>query len=149
MRQPVVIQISRDSVERGDCSRETALLNSFIPALCECHRNRVEFEVMGYLEDPREIYDVPEIRSYFQKLFTENPGLLFWINTETHMVALLAILLYPPVRVSGGIIISSKDMGQFIANGFMGLNRFCRQHSLDPGPTNAAVMAWTLRRSGK
>jgi hypothetical protein len=84
---------------------------------------------------------VPEIRSYFQKLFAEYPGLFFWINTETHMFLLLAVLLYPLVRVPGGVKTSPQDMERYLTAGFQGLNAFCAQYSLDPHPTNVATRA--------
>ena len=140
-RQPVVIQISREAVERADCSREVAILNSFVPELCERNRNRVEFEVMGYQEDPREVYEVQEIRTYFQRFFAEYPGLFFWIDTETHMFRLLAVLLYPLVRVPGGVRISPENMQMYLLQGFRGLNDFCAKHGLDPNPSTSAVRA--------
>ena len=54
-KQPVVIQISRMEIARCDPFRVLRILASFVPDLSERNRNRVEFEVLGYLEDPREL----------------------------------------------------------------------------------------------
>lgn len=146
-RLPVVIQVSREAVESGDISRVVAILNSFVPGLCERNRNQVEIEVMGYLDDSRELYEIPEARAYFQKLFAHYPGLFFWINMETHMFNLLAVLLYPLIRVPKGITISPQNMAHFMFKGFTGLNEFCAKHGQDPKPTTAAALALAYRMS--
>ena len=75
-RQPVTIQVSKREIHSYDVSRVSDILASFVPVLLERNRNRIQIEVMEFNEDPRELYDIPEVRNYFQILFFHDVHLL-------------------------------------------------------------------------
>ena len=85
-QQPVIIQVSLTEVQVADTSLSTSALKSFVPDLLKRNRNRVRFEVLGYDDDPRELFDIPEVRKYFQNLIDENPGLFYWMDIDSHML---------------------------------------------------------------
>jgi hypothetical protein len=139
---PVTIQIDRSSILACDPEPVARILESFVPHLCESNCDRVQLEVLGYLNDSRELYDIPEVRSYFQALFQRVPGLFYWLDSSSHMFLLLGLMLFPPKRSDGLVTISPTDMQQFLLRGFAGLNRFCSEHGLSPEKTNKAVRKW-------
>lgn len=139
---PVTIQIDRSSILACDPDPVARILGSFIPELCERNCGRVQLEVLGYFNDTRELYDIPEVRSYYQALFARIPGLFYWVDSSSHMILLLGLMLYPPQRTPQGVTLSPTDMQQFILRGFQGLNQFCAQHALSPERTNQAIREW-------
>ena len=144
--QPVIIQIPRPAIENCYCLGVMEILDSFIPHLIDHNRNRMEFEVLGYEEDPREIYEIPEVRQFFQRFFQIYPGLFFWLNTRSHMMLLMAIYVFKPIRVDNNTTISNTDFQKFLKEGFIGLNLFSKKYGLDPDPTNKAIKQWMIER---
>ena len=140
-KNPVSIHVSRAEVEACDTSRASTILASFVPALLDVHRNRIQIEVFGYDQDPRALYDVEEVRSYFKRLYDENPGLFYWIDVDSCMFMFFGLMLYPPHRVPGGVGLTPSDMKDFLLKGYYGLNGFCEKTGARPDKTNVAILA--------
>ena len=88
------------------------IINSFIPSLLERNRNRVQLEVLGYGDDPRELFDIAEVPAYFRDLREIFPGMFYWLDTyaDGFTFILMGLLLYTPIRVGNGqVTISSSD----------------------------------------
>jgi hypothetical protein len=117
------------------------ILDSFVPELLVRNRNRVQIEVSGFGSDPRELYDVPEVRSYFILLFERYPGLFFWIDASSYMFLFLGLMLFEPWRTNGKVGLRPPDLKSYVTYGFTGLNTFCKQTGVSPDATNAAVIA--------
>jgi len=139
-RQPVVISISREEVELCDPSNVVAIVSSWIPLLLERNRNRVQLEVRGYSDDPRELYDIPEVRRFCAALVDVFPGMFYWLDTESHMFALIMLLLYHPIRVEGGVTVATADLQEFFLRGHTELNAFCEYQRISPDASNQAIM---------
>ena len=139
---PVVISVSREEVELCDPTGVVSILVEWVPTLVDRNQHRLQIEIRGYLDDPRELFDISEVQLYFQTLVSAYPGLAFWIDWTSHMPILLALCLFQPIRIDTQVTVSSQDMQQFVYLMFTGLNRFCESTGLSPEPTNAAVRAW-------
>lgn len=66
---------SRINVESGNISDMLAILNkirsdTFPIVMCQ---SQVDISIDGYENDHRELYEVPEVRSYFRRITTEWP----------------------------------------------------------------------------
>jgi hypothetical protein len=138
-RPPVLIQISRREVEALDTTCLVGILDSFAPDLMERNRNRVQLEVCGYLEDKRELFDIPEVRAFFAKLFDETDSLLYWIDFDSKIFVLLGLMLYPPVRVEGQVTLEPFHLQAFLQRGFGKLNHFCERWQTSAEPTTRLV----------
>jgi len=57
------------------------------------YKNSLLFNVDGYEKDPRELYEIPEVRSFFQKLTEAWPHWLWFLNTDHGQVSVLLALL--------------------------------------------------------
>jgi hypothetical protein len=62
----------------------------------------------------REGICIREVRRFFAALVGVFPGLFYWLDTESHMFALMALLLYKPVRVGGKASVSPDDLQDFL-----------------------------------
>lgn len=140
---PVTIQVPRQAIDNQFAGSVTSIIFGFIPALLQRNRNRVQIEVLGYDTDPRELFDIPEIRSWFQKLTKEIPEFFYWIDVTSYMFIFMALMLSQPVReerFSKKLVgVDPKDMQIYLHNGFLGLNNFCDKHGLSPEPTTHLI----------
>lgn len=117
------------------------VLERWIPELCERNRNRVQFQILGYDEDSRELYDIPEVREYYRELYNRHPGLFYWIDTRSYMLVFLVLMFYPPVRRDGKVSLFGDDLLAYLRLGFYGLKIFCARHNLPIEPAKDAVLA--------
>jgi hypothetical protein len=62
------IGISRQEVESGDTSVLSVLLRLLDKESAIQYREMVDIAVYGYDDDPRELYDVPEVQDFINKL---------------------------------------------------------------------------------
>jgi hypothetical protein len=140
---PVIIQVSRDEVSRIETARVSSILASFLPMLLKRNRNRVQIEVAGYETDSRELFDIEEVRAYFQALFDENPaqGLFYWIDLESYMFIFLGLMLFKPDRIEGKVGLAPSDLQAYLVRGFSGLKSFCSATGTSPDSTNASIRA--------
>lgn len=148
MGQPVVIQISKDEIERCEVSRLAGILDGFVPELCERNRNRVDIELLGYLDDPRELYDISEAKKYFRHYFDTHNGWFYWVNTESSMLVLMGLLLFSPIRVGNQVTISDKDLQTYLYHGFAKLNVYCKENNLSNETSTQEINRWLKENMG-
>ena len=138
-KEPVIIQISKLSIFMKDTKYITDILDSFIPQLTIRNRNRVRIEVLGYDKDYRELFDIPEVRTYFQTLFDETNGAFYWIDPDSYMFLFWGLMLLPPYRVDGKVGLKPEDMQKYLYWGFIKLNEFCLEHKLSAEASSKAI----------
>jgi len=138
---PVIVPIPREAVESRNPFPVVDVLESWIPELCERNRNRIQFQILGYDEDSRELYDIPEVREYYRELYNRHPGLFYWIDTRSYMLMFLGLMFYPPLRRDGKVSLFGDDLLAYLRIGFYGLKIFCARHNLPIEPAKDAVLA--------
>ena len=57
------------------------------------YKNSLLLNVDGYERDPRELYEIPEVRRFFEKLTEAWPHWLWFLNTDHGQVSMLLALL--------------------------------------------------------
>jgi hypothetical protein len=139
---PVIITIRREAIEECDPEPVVGLLDSYVAERLAHNRNRVQLEVAGYADDPRELYEILEIRQYFQALFRRYGGLFYWLDTESGELLFLCLMLYEPVWAEEGVTVSLSDLQSFLAAGYSGLNVFCHEHDLSADASHEAISRW-------
>lgn len=137
---PIVIQIPREAVESGYVNGVVEILESFTPSLLEQNRNRVRLEVLGYSDDPRELYDIHEVKLYFKNLFERYPGIFYWIDIDSYMLMFLGLMFFKPIRQDGIVRLSNENLQEYLRIGFAGLNHFCNENSVPADPTTQLVL---------
>jgi hypothetical protein len=136
---PVTILINREEVLAQDASRVRRVLDSFIPLLLERNRNAVALLITGYDDDQRELFLIPEVRTWFHRLFDITPDLFYWMDMGNGRLLLHALMMRSPVRVEGGTTIRPEDIQEFLIWGYSGLDVFCTTHHLDPLSSNQHI----------
>ena len=86
MSDLIVYQFSRDRVEAGDAKDFMSRFgDSSLPTgkKLEGMMNSVALMIDGYNHDPREIYAIPEVRTFYQQLWEVWPYWLYFCNLDT------------------------------------------------------------------
>ena len=79
-----VLQISQEAIQNCDTSEYVTLLNGATGSLqsFEAAFQRYVFLISGYDDDPRELYQIPEVVSFIKDLNSKLPFWLYFINTK-------------------------------------------------------------------
>lgn len=141
MIAPVTISVSREEVCERDVTQVREIFDSFIPDLVQRNRNRVELEILGYGDDPRELFLVSEVRSWYQELFDNTPDFFLWMNLRPPWLVFYTIMYGTPVRTSIGTTFAKGDLEGFLSWGFRSLKNFCMSHGINPDKSSEHVAA--------
>lgn len=102
----ISVVISRDAIEDRNLDEALNVLGPLVVDTATARRfcGSVDVGVDGYNHDPREIYEIPEVRAYIRDLDEEFPFLPFFISRRTGTLKMLAFCLIPSERVAAGQI---------------------------------------------
>jgi hypothetical protein len=79
---PVVWIVERDEVEREDISRTQEFLRQLVsdPDVARANEENIDLAFSGYDDDPRELCEIPKVRSFIQGLDKDFPYWLFFMS---------------------------------------------------------------------
>jgi hypothetical protein len=137
MSDLIVYQFSRDRVEAGDAKDFMSRFgDSSLPTgkKLEGMMNSVALMIDGYNHDPREIYAIPEVRTFYQQLWEVWPYWLYFCNLETEnlmMMVMCCLESLDALKVKGQsqvkVSISPLEVVRFISGGFVPMNEMCER----------------------
>ena len=80
----IVLQISQENIQNCDTSEYVSLLHGITYPLqsFEAAFQRYVFLISGYDDDPRELYQIPEVVSFIKDLNSKLPFWLYFVNTS-------------------------------------------------------------------
>ena len=89
--EPVVLLISRSEVEAGDIASVLFRLEVFVANREDAwrYRGQMALVVDGYNDDPRELVDIPEVRSLLQQLEAGWPYWAHFLNQVDDSIKLM------------------------------------------------------------
>jgi len=89
--EPVVLMISRREVEAGDIASIVSRLKVFLATRKDAwlYRGQMTLIVAGYNNDPRELVDIPEVRTLLRQLETAWPYWAYFFNQVDDSIKLL------------------------------------------------------------
>ena len=128
----IFYQFSRELVERGDF---TPFLKRFgrekLPEGKRLARMQgaISFLVEGYDNDPRELYEIPEVRTFYSRFFDQWPYWLFFCALHNEGLAMMVACrtsnlqsFKRPGEATVGLNLSVGDMVQFLSEAFPPMN---------------------------
>ena len=137
MSELILYQFSRDRVEASDAKD---FLSRFgkrsLPTgkKLETMMNSVALMIEGYNHDPREIYVIPEVRSFYKQLWQRWPYWLYFCNLDTENLMMMVICCLDSLdalKVQGQpqvqVQINPMEVVQFISGGFVPMNEMCER----------------------
>ena len=80
----IVLQISQEAIQNCDSSEYVSLLHGATGSLqsFEAAFQKYVFLISGYDDDPRELYQIPEVVSFIKDLNSKLPFWLYFVNTS-------------------------------------------------------------------
>ncbi len=129
--EPVALLISRQEVEAGDVlpvvGSLLALLNT--PEAIWRYRGQMALRVTGYDDDPRELVDVAEVRTFLRELDHHWPYWAFFFNQLDESIKLFAACLCGSCYSGGGVVeIDKAKLGRFLARGIAAMKALFADH---------------------
>jgi hypothetical protein len=142
----VTYLIDREDIESGN---ETNFL-SFLSEISSCReiavgfQGRVEIYIHGYDEDPRELYDIPEVLTFLRKIDQIWPYWMLYQFGHGDWLKVLAVCLGAAVRdTDGQVRIEGRVMNVLIDRWFVALNelshRFALTHAINKEASERAI----------
>ena len=127
------VVVDRTEVEAGDVSRvATALLRGLAHReTIERLRGRVDVAFHGYSDDPRELYEIPEVRLFCAELDGKFPYWFYFLSTEGVTLEVIACCLCSVAKVRPGVVSFGPDLVAFITRHFEALNWLVDSYALD------------------
>lgn len=122
VQEPVYFVISRQEVESGDTGSAMEFLRSLVPTDDPHHawtfKSRLALHISGYDQDPRELFEIPEVGQYLKALDEEWPFWFFFLNQADESLKVLAMCLCSSTDVAPGQTrIDPKDFARFWERG--------------------------------
>ena len=80
----IVLQISQEAIQNCDTSEYVTLLHGITGSLQSFEEGfqKYVFLISGYDDDPRELYQIPEVVSFIKDLNSKLPFWLYFVNTS-------------------------------------------------------------------
>ena len=127
------VVVDRTEVEAGDVSRAaTALLRALAKReTIERLQGRVDVAVHGYSDDPRELYEIPEVRRFCADLDGEFPYWFYFLSAEGVTLGVIACCLCSVAKVGPGVVSFGPDLLDFMTRHFGALNWLVDNYALD------------------
>ena len=139
--EPVFLMVSRRQVETCDVDEPLQLLCAMTAnrhtALEYC--GRISLVIDGYNHDPRELFEVPEVRAFFKRLDQQWPYWFFFLSQADESIKLLESCLCETIEVIPGVAsIDLDQMERVLARHFGAMDRLREELKL-PEETCAEI----------
>jgi hypothetical protein len=98
---------------------------------------RLNFSVEGYNDDPRELFEIPEVRKYFAKLNQESSGFFYFLMPDARAVWLaISFAQFITSRDDKRVVFGSdsRDLHAIILNGRAALARRFKELGIQDDP---------------
>lgn len=148
----IFIQLSRSEIERQSTDRALGWLNQFThsPEVAWASRNSLTLHVSGYDDDPRELYEIPEVCKFFRALHAKWPLWFFFVrqDEEDHTLGVLLSCICGGQKACEGVIEMESDRVQnFVMTCASATNKiFDRWHF--PEDENKKIFFGALKQLG-
>ena len=137
MSDLICYQFSRDRVEAGDAKDFLSRFGKHrvpVGKQLQGMMNSLALMIDGYDTDPREIYAIPEVRSFYKQLWERWPYWLFFCNLDTEnlmMMVMCCLESLDALKVKGQeqvkVSIDPLEVVRFISGGFVPMNEMCER----------------------
>jgi len=102
--EPIIIVVTRSEVERRDTSIVMKPLGDLMrsPERARSFRERIDIAIDGYNEDPRELFEIDEVRAFVRELDGHFPYWLYFLSKEYTGLQCVTLCLLPPFLTREG-----------------------------------------------
>ena len=136
----LVVVVSRDDVESNNISSTFSALSGLLvdEATVRRFQGRVKISFDGFNHDPREIYEIPEIRRFCAELDKHFPYWLYFLSMEDSSLKAMTFCLCTVENAGPGLASVDRDLLDFIYPHLAAMNELFDRYSLDEA-TNRSI----------
>lgn len=129
---PFIFGIPYDDIQSCDITTVLTALNSFLESRERVvfGRGRFTLLVEGYDDDPRDVWDIGEVRQYFKELDAKFPYWFYFVDLNHQTLGVLGLCLCRVLKVNGGSTPNPDDLKQFLVSHVLALNELCTRFGL-------------------
>lgn len=127
------VVVDRSEVEAQDVSCTAVNLSRVLidRNAVERYRGGVDLVFYGYSNDPRELYEIPEIRNFCTTLDDAFPYWFYFLSTERESLMVIACCLCSVTQLRPGVVSIGSDLLEFMTRHYNALNWLFDNYSLD------------------
>ena len=135
----LVLTRSREEVEAGDIAHAAAMLDKLLnPSTATRAKGKLILAITGYDDDPRDLWEIPEVRAWMQALNRQFPFWFYFMDLGPRStLGMIAFCLCHWEKVPGGKLIPPEDLQRFLATHFAAMNRLGAALGDDQAETDA------------
>ena len=124
----LVLTSSRAEIEAGDVAHASATLHKLLmPGNVKRLKGRLIFGIRGYDDDPRELFEIAEVRTWMEALSQEFPYWFYFMDLGPRStLSLVAFCLCSWEKVPGGKVIPPEGLQNFLRAHFAAMNRLAK-----------------------
>jgi hypothetical protein len=128
------IYATRAEVEGGDVAGASTMLNKLlVPEVAKRVQGRVFFGIRGYEDDPKDLWEFPEVRTWMRDLNAKFPYWFYFMDLGPHStLAVVAFSLCQYEKVPLGKRIPPAEVRRFLLSGLAAMNVLCKQIGESP-----------------
>lgn len=154
----VVLEIGRTHVERNDLQTWVEVLSRLTESgpMAAAYEGMLSVAITGYEDDPRELYEIPEVLRYIRALTEAWPYWFHFCERPMRSLELVFMTHIDLVRVKtigqhkiGVSVVSERQFSQAMMRLFNGLNSLYEEHGWPDArneaaseQVNAALLRW-------
>lgn len=129
---PIIFGVPYDDIKSGDVNTVLSALNSFLDTRERLIWARARFTILfeGYDDDPRDVWDILEVREYVKKLDAEFPYWFYFTDLNHHTLKVICLCLCRVMKVEGSSTPHPDDLKHFLASRIIALNNLCSRFHL-------------------
>lgn len=124
----IFIIATKQDIELGNIDFVLDKLDSMLTSkkYLKSFQSKIDISIFGYENDRRELFDIPEVRNWVNKLDKVFPYWFFFLSKKLPSLAFITFALCKYRRVSNKECqLDNKSLGNFITNHFINMNKIC------------------------
>ena len=130
----LALYATRAEVEGGNIASASAMLSKLLaPEVARRVQGRLLFGIRGYEDDPKDLWEFPEVRRWMRDLNAKFPYWFYFMDLGPRStLAFVAFSLCQYEKVPGGKRIPPEELQRFLVSGFAAMNLLCKQLGESP-----------------
>jgi hypothetical protein len=131
--EPIFLVFSREQITEMDLHEPLTVLRQLAgnpeKAISAC--GRISLIIDGYDTDPRELFEIPEVRRYIQQMDALWPYWFFFLSQADDSIKVVESCLCDSIEVVPGVTsIDTEQLNNCLTRHFSALNHYCESLNL-------------------
>ena len=131
--EPIYLVFSREQIELQDISEPLQVLRQLAgnPETAVASCGQISLVIDGYNNDPRELFEIPEVRRYIKALDEMWPYWFFFLSQADDSIKIVESCLCDSIEVVPGVTsVDTEQLNTCLIRHFSAMNHYCESINL-------------------